>query len=143
VTSVTLTLSVPSQTIGFEVEPDNYGAFPISATYYSGTTLLGTIFQSINGSYGALLAGGSSTLPITSVVATVPAAAGGLAMAQLRYGSTLEGLGAPIPNLPTAAMVAAGALLARAQKRPGQKVRIIIIMEIKIAQAMGQCYRTR
>jgi hypothetical protein len=124
VTSLTLNLSVPSRTFGFEIEPDNFAVFTVSAAYYSGATLLGTISQSINGNAGALLAAGSSTTPITSVVITIPAAASGFAMAQFRYGSTFEGVA--VPTLHTAAMVglaglltAAGALLARAQKRPG------------------------
>ena len=122
-TSLTLTLAVPVTTFGFEIEPDTFGVFTISAAYYSGGTLLGTISQSINGNAGALLAAGSSTSPITSVVITAPAGANGFAMAQFRYsGSTTTA----VPTLRTAGVLslgallaAAGVLLAQAHKRPG------------------------
>ena len=124
VTSVTLNLAIPSQTFGVEVEPDDFAVFTISAAFYSGGTLLGTVSQAVNGSAGALLAGGSSAFPITSVVITAPASAGGFAMAQFRYGGAVPGVA--IPTLRTTAMLglgcllaAAGALLAQAQKRRG------------------------
>jgi hypothetical protein len=124
VTSLTLALSVPSRTFGFEIEPDTLSNFTISAAYYSGGTLLGTISQSINGHGGALLAAGSSNLPITAVVITAPSGANGFAMAQFRYGSTT--LATPVPALSTTVMMslggllaAAGAFLARAQQRSG------------------------
>lgn len=123
VTSLTLTLSAPVTTFGFEIEPDSFVSSTINAAYYSGGTLLGTISQSINGHAGALLVAGSSTLPITSVVITAPAGASGFAMAQFRYAGLVSGA---VPTLNTASIVglglllaAAGALLAQAQKRPG------------------------
>jgi hypothetical protein len=121
VTSLTLTLSAPASIFGFEIEPDTFAVFTINAAFYSGGTLLGTVSQPINGGGGALLAAGSSTLPITSVVVTAPSGANGFAMAQFRYapaGATA------VPTLRTTAMLglggllaAAGALLAQAQKR--------------------------
>jgi hypothetical protein len=108
VTSLTLTLTVPSATVGFEIEPEAFGNFTISAAYYNGVTLLGTITQVINGNSGALLAAGSSSTPITSVVITSPSAAAGFAMAQFRTGNSLTG----IPTLRLTAMATLGLLLA-------------------------------
>lgn len=84
--SVTLTLSTPVNVFGFEVEPNNFGVFTVTATFMNGATVLGTVTRTPNGSAGALLAAASSTAPITSVVVTAAAGAGGFAIAQLRYG---------------------------------------------------------
>ena len=128
VTSVTLTLSAPANTFGFEVEPSNRGTtFPapptqyaISATFLNGSTVLGTVTRAIPED-GALLEAASSVTPITSVVVTAPLAAGGFALAQFRFGNGI--IGAPstaIPALDTPALsalsmmlAATGALLAR------------------------------
>jgi hypothetical protein len=122
-TSLTLTLAVPATTFGFEVEPDSFAVFTISADFYSGARFLGTVSQSINGSAGALLAAGSSAYPITSVVITAPSGANGFAMAQFRSGGAVPGVA--IPTLSSTVLMglggllaAAGALLAQAQKRP-------------------------
>lgn len=121
-TSATLTLSAPSLTFGFEVEPDNFGTFTVSATFFNGSTALGTVTRNVTGNAGALLAAGSSTTPITSVVLSAPAAAQGFAMAQFRYGNVVIGTPTPVPTLGTSALgglsmllIAAGSLLARAQ----------------------------
>jgi|SRR5579883_2785851 len=122
VTSLTLTLSVPSATFGVEIEPDLLSTYTISAAFFNGGTLLGTISQNISGSAGALLAAASSTSPITSVVITAPAAASGFAMAQFRTGSTFLGASS-VPTLQTTVtaglgmlLAAAGVLLARLQQ---------------------------
>jgi len=114
--SLTLTLSVPATTFGFEVEP-NAGTHSISADFRSGTTSLGTITRTVNGSSGARLFAATSTTPITSVVLTVPVAAGGFALAQVR---TNAGVVTGIPASGSAALCslalllsATGAMLAR------------------------------
>lgn len=121
VTSVTLTLSLPAATFGFEVEPDQDGSFPVSVNFYNGSTLLGTVSRNITGDAGALLMAASSTTPITSVVITIPAGADGFAMAQFRYANVSS-----VPTLSTAAfgalgllLTGAGALLARARRTAG------------------------
>jgi hypothetical protein len=79
---VTLNLSLPCTTFGFEIEPDEWDMFPVSTRFYNGSTLLGTVSQNINGDAGAMLAAATSTTPITRVVITVPAEANGFAMAK-------------------------------------------------------------
>jgi hypothetical protein len=112
VTSVTLTLSLPSTTFGFEIEPNVYNTFTVSVDFYNGSTLLGTVSRTINGNAGALLAAASgTTTPITSVVITTPASANGFAMAQFRYAKANP---PTIPTLSTAALSALGLLLAGA-----------------------------
>jgi len=125
-TALTLTLSVPSQTFGFEIEPNGTSTtgqfYNISAQFYNGGTLLGTVSQSINWQSGALLAAGSDSVPITSVVITAPANAAGFAMAQFRYSTTIVVPSiTPAPNTIVTGglamlLLAAGALLARARK---------------------------
>ena len=83
--TATLTLAVPSATFGFEIEPSGLAVQPITATFFNGATVLGAV--SIDGIHGALVSGGSATLPITSVLISAPGAS--FAIAQLRYGSTL------------------------------------------------------
>ncbi|MGB9458131.1 MAG: hypothetical protein WCB12_18920 [Bryobacteraceae bacterium] len=119
-TSLTLTLSVPAHTLGFEIESDAFAIVPFTANFYSGGTLLGTVSITVNGHAGALLAGGSDRATITSVVVTTTAAAGGFAMAQLRYGS-VSLVGTPAPSSIFTGglgmlLLAAGALLARARR---------------------------
>lgn len=125
-TSLTVTLSVPSHTFGFEIEPNGSGSvaqyYPVTAQFYNGATLLGTVSQNINWQSGALLAAASDSDTITSVVVTAPANANGFAMAQFRYGSTLLAGVARTPLPGTfylgglgMMMLAAGALLARSR----------------------------
>ena len=85
-TTGTITLLVPSNTVGFEIEPNNFGTFPVTATFFNGATVLGTVNLTITGNAGALLSAGSDTALITSVVITLPAAAGGFGIAEPRYG---------------------------------------------------------
>ena len=77
--------SKPVFTFGFEVSPNNQQPEPISAQFFSGTMLLGTITLSPSGSNGALLyAASTSTNPFTSVV-IADAASGDFAIAEQRF----------------------------------------------------------
>jgi len=124
-TSFTITLGVPQNTFGFELEP-NSGTQVITATYFNGGTVLGTITQTIVGTAGALLSAASAGSPITSVILTVPAGASGFAMARFRYGPQIGGtVGTPALStsafsLLTLAMLAAGSLLARRENIDGR-----------------------
>jgi len=109
ITSVTLTLSLPATTFGFEIEPDSDSVFPINVNYYNGSTLLGTVSRNVSGDAGALLVAASSITPITSVVITISSDAFGFAMAQFRYATV-----SAVPTLSTAALGALGLLLAGA-----------------------------
>ncbi len=121
VTTLTITLSASTNTFGFEFEP-NAGTQSISAAFMDGATTLGTVTRTVAGTSGALLFAASSTTPITSVVLTVPAGAGGFALARLRY----EGVPAPAVPLPSTLilcgvgilLLAARGLLERRQSTP-------------------------
>jgi hypothetical protein len=105
-TTLTLTLSSGVTTFGLEIEPNTFGSYDITATFYNGSTVLGTVTRNINGSAGALLAAASSSgTPITRVVISSVAGANGFAIAQLRYGAT------PVPALGPIATVVLGMLL--------------------------------
>ncbi len=129
-TSLTINLGSPAATFGLEIEPSNTGAIPtpvsyaLTATFYNGTTVLGTVSRSVTYN-GARLLAASSTTPITSVQISAPAAAGGFAMAQFRFGSGV--IGAPslaaipalgFPELAALALLlaATGAILAHRQR---------------------------
>jgi hypothetical protein len=131
----TLTISPPAATVGFEIEPSNFCAptpsctsgpatpFTFTVTFLNGTTTLGTVTRSIFYNAARLIAFSSAT-PITTVQISVPTAAGGFALAQFRFGTTLIGappasgiptLGSPALSALGALLLAAGALLARAE----------------------------
>jgi hypothetical protein len=104
--SVTLTLSNPTTTFGFEIEPNNLQAYSMTATFMNGATVLGTVNRSPVGSSGALLEAASSTTPITSVVISAAAGSGGFAIGQLRYATPT-----PVPALGPSGTLVLGALL--------------------------------
>jgi hypothetical protein len=87
-TTFTIDLSTPQTTFGFEAEPNTFGAFDFTATFMNGSTTVGSITRSLNGSAGSLLFAASSTTPFTSVVLTCPSGANGFALAQFRVTST-------------------------------------------------------
>ena len=83
--SLTITVNSPANVVGFELEPDNFAVEEVTAQYFNGGTLLGTIDLSPNGQAGALLFAAQSDQDITSVVIT-DLAGGDFAIAQLRAG---------------------------------------------------------
>lgn len=117
--SLTLTLSTPATTFGFELEPNTFGVFPISVAFMSGATTLGTVTRSPNGASGSLLFAASSSTPITGAVITATGGGNGYAIAQFRYAAPIV---SSVPTLGTAGvcslgtlLLAVGALLARRQ----------------------------
>jgi hypothetical protein len=119
-TTLTITLPTGNTIFGFEVEPNGPGTFLVTATYYNGATVLGSIPLSIPANSGALLAAASSSTPITSVVVTAPGGAGGFAMAQFRYAAApavaaVPALGTPALCGLALALLVGGMLLARRQ----------------------------
>ena len=67
--TLTISLSQAATTFGFELEPDLYQTDEVTASYFSGSTLVGTIDLFPNGNSGALLyAASTTTNPFTSVV---------------------------------------------------------------------------
>lgn len=88
-TLLTLTFSKPLSIFGLEAEPDpdvNNPIFNMTATFYNGATLLGTISMPVGGNAGARLFAAqvtSPTGPITSM--DITAGTTDFAIAQLRY----------------------------------------------------------
>ena len=85
-TSLTLTLTGNFNVVGFELEPDAFQQDEVTAQYFNGATLLGTIDLFPNGSSGALLFAAQSSSDITSVVIT-DLTSDDFAIAQLRAGN--------------------------------------------------------
>lgn len=105
-TSLTITLSEPHTTFGFELEPSVFSSHSVTATFMNGATSLGTVTRTVSGNAGALLFAGTSSTPITSVVLTVPSAANGFAMAQFRFSTP-----APVPAMGSVAFATFALLL--------------------------------
>ncbi len=85
--TLTLSLTGSFTTVGFELEPDQFQQEEVTAQYFNGGTLLGTIDLFPNGSAGALLFAAHSDSDITSVVIT-DLAGDDFAIAQLRAGGS-------------------------------------------------------
>lgn len=83
--SLTITFS-PTSIIGFELEPDNFAVEEVTAQFFDGANLVGTIDLFPNGSAGALLFAAQTDQAFTSVVIT-DLAGGDFAIAELRAGS--------------------------------------------------------
>ncbi len=81
---ITLTLSSAESTFGFEAEPDNLTAEAMTAEFFNGTTVVGSITLDPSGNAGALLFAASSTTPFTSVEIS-NAAADDFAIANVRF----------------------------------------------------------
>lgn len=108
--SLELTLSTPTTTFGFELEPNTFGVFPISVAFMNGATTLGTVTRSPNGASGSLLFAATSSTPITSVVITATSGGNGFAVAQFRYSATTPSV--PVPTLGEWGMIGLTVLLA-------------------------------
>ncbi len=108
--SLELTLSTPTTTFGFELEPNTFGVFPISVAFMNGATTLGTVTRSPDGSSGSLLFAATSSTPITSVVITATSGGNGYAVAQFRYSATTPSV--PVPTLGEWGMIGLTVLLA-------------------------------
>lgn len=105
-TTLTITLSQPAYIFGFEAEPNAFGLHNVTADFYQGGTLVGSISQSVNGNAGArLFAAQTSTNPFTRVVITADQNSNGFAIAQLRY--KLE-QPAPVPEPTTMLLLGTG-----------------------------------
>jgi hypothetical protein len=100
-TGIDLTFSRSISPFVVEMEPNNSSTlFTLTATFFSGATLVGSISLPTSGTAGSrLFAGATSNQAFTRVNLSAPPESGGLAIAQVRYaipepsGLTLLGLG--------------------------------------------------
>ncbi len=84
--SRTLTLSLPTSTFGFELEPNLFATFSFTATFFSGGSPVGSITRSVAGAAGArLFAAQSLSGPIDRVDITVVGNPSGFSIARVRY----------------------------------------------------------
>ena len=83
-TTLTLSFSQPLLTFGVEAEPDPFSVHTITADFYNGATLVGSISLGVDGNAGARLFAADATggTQFTSVVFTSDA---DFALAQFRY----------------------------------------------------------
>ena len=99
-----LTLSRPSVIFGFELQPADLSAYVYTADFFSGTSLIGSITQAVNGNAGAILFAASDNSPFTSVSIS-GGDRSGFAMAQFRYAAQQpqQQVPGPLPILGVAA----------------------------------------
>lgn len=85
--SITMTLSKPVCTFGFELEPNLRMIFSYTVEFYSGTDLVGSITQDVNGDFGARLFAAKTCCctAFDRVVITAEQPSFGFAIAQVRY----------------------------------------------------------
>lgn len=95
------------------MEPNTFGAFPISVAFMNGATTLGTVTRSPDGSSGSLLFAASSATPITGLVITATGGGNGYAIAQFRYNTPLSSQVSPqaVPTLGQWGMIVLTGLL--------------------------------
>jgi hypothetical protein len=105
--TISFALSRPSYIFGFEIEPEDFGNFNVTATFMNGTNVLGSVTRLVNGQAGALLSAASSGQPITSVVVSTDSGANGFAVAEIRYSL----MSVSVPTLNTTSLFSLGALL--------------------------------
>jgi hypothetical protein len=87
-TTITITLSVPANTFGMELEPQSFSTQQFTVTFLDGGgNVLGSVVESIGGNAGALVGGASDDSLIASVIITQTDPSG-FALAQVRYGLT-------------------------------------------------------
>ncbi|KPJ74635.1 MAG: hypothetical protein AMS14_05150 [Planctomycetes bacterium DG_20] len=89
-TTVRLDFSTPTKTFGVEMEPNIFDVFTLTADFYDGASLVGSISIPVQGQAGArLFAGATTSDKFTHVVLSAPSGASGYAFAQVRYGELI------------------------------------------------------
>jgi PEP-CTERM motif len=116
--TLTMSLSSAVGTFGFELEPNVFQTFSVTAEFFNGATSIGSITRSVNGSAGALLfAALTNTDQFTRVVITSPVDAQGFAIARLRYGTA----GPAVPEPATLLLLGSGLVGLATKFRKGRK----------------------
>jgi hypothetical protein len=83
--TLTLSLSTPAATFGVEMETDIFGTHSLTANFFDGANLVGTISRSVTTPNGALLFAASTNQAFTSVVLSTPGGSLGIGIAEVRY----------------------------------------------------------
>lgn len=106
-TSLTFEFSAPLSIWGFEAQPNPFGLLDITADFYQGITLLGSITRTVDGNSGARLFAAETDTGFffSRVVVTSNA---DFAVAQLRYAIAEGPFKNPIPEPATWAMLILG-----------------------------------
>jgi hypothetical protein len=93
--SVTFTFSAPVSIFGFEAQPNAFAVHTMTANFYNGATLVGSIVQGVDGTAGARLFAASTSSMFTSVEFF---SQGDFGVANLRY-NVVPGPFAALPML--------------------------------------------
>jgi PEP-CTERM motif len=111
--SLTLSLSTLAKTFGFELEPDLFQTDEVTAGFYKGGNLIGSLDLFPNGSAGALLFAASDAGGFDQVVIN-DLSGDDFAIAQVRYGFTA---GVPEPGVWAMMLLGLGAMGATLRSR--------------------------
>jgi hypothetical protein len=82
---LTLTLSSPIHTFGFELANTAFASLQVTATFRQGTTIVETDQRTLDAQGNGLLFAGTESSPFDNVVISAPDANKGYAIAQIRY----------------------------------------------------------
>jgi hypothetical protein len=112
---LTLTLSMGTNTFGFELEPNATGLHAFSVAFFEGAALVGTIDQNVSGDSGARL---FAVMTSTNLFDRVVIIGDDFAIAQVRYGTS----GPEVPE-PTTMLLLGTGLVGVATKLRKRRIR--------------------
>jgi hypothetical protein len=116
-TSLELVFSKPVSAFGFELEPTSFASYPVSAQFFSGAILSGSVNLNVVGNAGArLFAASDVASPFTKIGITADPNSKGFAIAQLRYASQQPPASVPGP-LPIFGALSAFSVSRRLRRR--------------------------
>ena len=118
--TLTLNLSTSVRTFGFEMEPNQFQPFSMTAQFFNGATLIGTITQSVNGSAGARLFAALTNTDSFNRIVITSGDNTGFAIAQIRYGAG----GPAVPEPATLLLLGSGLAGLAAKFRKGRNKQV-------------------